>query len=248
MKRVAWSILFGGILLAPALLAADAKPTFFEEAAAKYKAGDFKAASVALQNLMHSGRESGPVLYNLGNAALKSGEKGLALVYYLRALEASPRDKDLRWNLHILKGSLADKIEDKSYFVVSAAREALGYIRSDEIMIAFSVCLALLTLIQAATAFKSGAWLGWLRVLCVTLLIVSGSLLSLKHWETRDPQAVVLDKETYAYYGPSDSETKAFLLHEGASGRVMDRSGDWIYLSLGDKKTGWVRKTSCEIV
>ena len=48
---------------------------------------------------------------NLGNAALKLGQKGEAFLAYRRAERLIPRDKDLRWNTAVLKSALADRIE-----------------------------------------------------------------------------------------------------------------------------------------
>ena len=49
-------------------------------------------------------------------------------------------------------------------------------------------------------------------------------------------------------YGPSEKETKAFVLHEGALARVIDQTDEWYYIFLQDKNNGWVLKKSCEIV
>jgi SH3-like domain-containing protein len=64
----------------------------------------------------------------------------------------------------------------------------------------------------------------------------------------REPAAVVLEKEVYAHYGPSERETKAFLLREGVEVKLLDESKGWLYVSLGEKNPGWVPKASCEVV
>lgn len=239
-----------GLSWAAALPAANSPSSLLAEANAKYKAGDFKAAVAAYQNLLTTQGETGPLLYNLGNASLRTGEKGQAMVYYLRALEASPRDKDLRWNIQVLRGSLVDRIEDKGHFALSAAREAIGYLRSDELRNSFTVLVGLLVLLGLIGFFlrSAGGWLGVLKAVVTLALVVSASLLAFRYWQDRDPTAVVLEKEVYTHFGPSETESRAFALHEGAVGRVTDVSGDWIYLSLADKKTAWIRKNACEIV
>ena len=94
--------------------------------------------------------------------------------------------------------------------------------------------------VQALSAF--------LRPLALVLLVVSAVLLGAQWWDTKEPRVVVLDKEVNAYYGPSDSEAKAFVLHEGAEGKVLDASGDWLYITLKNKNTGWIRKSSSETI
>ncbi len=65
--------------------------------------------------------------------------------------------------------------------------------------------------------------------------------------EEHRPHAVVLDKEVTVRYGPAFSETKAFVLHEGAVVDVADESGDWLYVSFG-KNAGWLPKKTSEII
>ena len=227
-----------------------ADQSLFEQANSKYQAGDFKAAAAIYQKVVQTGQNTAAVYYDLGNATVKAGDKGQALVYYERALKAAPRDKDLLWNIHVLKGALKDKIEDDSFFVWAALREWLAQWTADEIALALSFFLAVAALWALVGLFLPPVRgrFSWIRTLSVSGIVLFGAVLAWKVWETKDPVAIVLDKETYAYYGPSDRETKAFLLHEGAQGKVQDISGDWIYLSLPNKKSGWIRKNSSEIV
>lgn len=248
MRTRAFLAIFALLFSAGTVLSAD--NPLFQQANAKYQAGDFKTASELYQKSVQTGHRTAAVYYNLGNTAVKLGEKGQALVYYERALKGAPRDKDLRWNIHILKESLPDKIDDNSYFVIAWAQELLGRAAADELAILLSALLFITLLLNGAyllfPAFKASS--GPLRAVGALMLVVTAMLFAWKIWETKDPRVVVLDKETYAYYGPSDTETKAFLLHEGASGKVTDATDDWVYLSLPNKKSGWIRKNSCETV
>jgi len=238
------------LLLAMTLPAMASEASLFDQANAKYQAADFKAASEIYQRSIQAGQATAAVYYNLGNAALKSGEKGQALVYYERALRVSPRDRDLRWNLRVLKEALPDKIDDDSYFVIAAARDLLGRLTADELAVLLSAILLIAALLKGSYLFFPvfKTWTAWLRTFGFFGLIVTSSLFAWKVWETKDPRVVILDKETYAYYGPSDRETKAFLLHEGASGKVTDTTNDWVFLTLPNKKSGWIRKNSCETI
>jgi tetratricopeptide (TPR) repeat protein len=229
---------------------AAAEPPLFQQANSKYQGGDFKGASEIYQKLIQTGPATAVLYYNLGNATLKSGEKGAALVYYERALKAAPRDKDIRWNLNVLKAALPDKIEDNSYFLIAGSRELMSYVTPDELAILLSALLAWVALLNSVYFFFPVfiSWTGWMRKLGLFGLGVVALLLAWKVWETKDPHVVVLDKEVYAFYGPSDRETKAFLLHEGALGKVTDTTDDWVYLTLPNKKSGWIRKNACETI
>ena len=241
----------GALFLLTASFVFAASSSLFTDANAKYQAGDFKSASELYRKLIDAKRPSSAMYYNLGNTALRLNQKGKALVYYERALKASPRDKDLRWNIQILRTTLTDRIEDLSSNPFYTPVERLVHrVTLDEPVMWFTGALAVLALLALLNYLFPAtlAWTGFFRttaVLCLTLFLI---LFAAQWFETKDPHAVILDKEVTAYYGPSDRETKAFVLHEGAEGKVLDESQDWLYLSLKNKNTGWIRKNSCEIV
>ena len=240
-----------GLLFVTTVVFAAVSPSLFTEANAKYRAGDFKAAAGLYHKIIDTGRASGAVYYNLGNTVLRLNQKGEALLYYERALKASPRDRDLIWNIQVLKSTLSDRIEDVSPNpLLTPVKKILHRATLDEISFLFSGALAVFTLLSLLGLLFPAArgFFGSLGTPAVFLMLVFGVSFGVKWFATKDPRAVVLDKEVTAYYGPSDKETKAFILHEGAEGKILDQSQDWVYISLKNKNTGWIRKNSCEII
>ncbi len=258
MKRSIYGLKIGFALLVYSLLSIDysldihaAEPSLFDQAAAKYKAADFRSAADLYQKQIQAGSGTSAVYYNLGNSVLRLGQKGMALVYYERALKANPRDKDARWNIQVLKSSLVDRIQEPAPNVIlEPIKNVLDHIKVDEIAIAFTVFLALFSIsaLLIVLLASSKNLLLSLRTLALVGLMVSGALFGWKVWLTKDARAVVQEKEVIARYGPSDQESKALVLHEGALGKVIDESGEWIYLQLANKNMGWIRKSACEII
>ena len=225
--------------------------TLFEQANEKYRAADFQSAADLYQKALRTSPATSAVYYNLGNTLLRLGRKGEALLYYKRALKVSPRDMDLQWNIRVLQSSLPDRIEESSLNLPSLLlRNVTDRWTLTEIGFLFTAALALLALLAlldyALPSLRAVS--GFLRPLAFVALLASAVLFGFQVWDTKDPTAVILDKEVSAYYGPSDKEAKAFVLHEGAEGRLLDSSGDWVYIALRNKNTGWIRKNSCEIV
>jgi tetratricopeptide (TPR) repeat protein len=97
------SLLILSALWASAAQAADTAPaspqTTFFHANALYKDGQYDAAVQEYEQLLQSGRTSGNLYFNLGNAYFKAGKKGKAIVNYERARRLIPGDPDLRANL-----------------------------------------------------------------------------------------------------------------------------------------------------
>ncbi len=247
MKKTAFVIFALLLLTAPVPAAGDA----FSEANAAYSRSDYKAAAEAYEKITTGGGATAAIYYNLGNARFRAGEKGKAMVAFERAHRLDPRDRDVEWNKAILKNALADRIEDPDENVfLSSLQKILEAVTVDEAAAAFGGVLVILFLLSAANfAFHhSRALTTGVSGLFVFLLVVAAGVFYFKWADAAVPHVVVLDREVAARYGPSDKETKAFVLHEGAEARVADETGDWFYISLKNKTLGWVPKKSCEIV
>ena len=65
-----------------------------------YNTGKYKDAVKKLSHIAEKGVVNGKLYYNLGNAYLKSGDVGRAILWYERALKLMPHDPDLRFNIN----------------------------------------------------------------------------------------------------------------------------------------------------
>ena len=223
----------------------------FEAANAKYSHGDYQEAVSLYEKMIASGKGTAAVYYNLGNAAFRAEDKGKALVAYERAHGLSPRDRDVEWNKAILKSALSDRIEDSDDNVfISSVQRLLEWVTVDETALVLSLMLAVLFLISALNFFshKSKSLTSGIGGFFVLILVLSAAVFYFKWLTVKDRHVVVLDKEVTARYGPSDKETKAFVLHEGAEAKILDRTDGWYYVVLQNKSTGWLSKKSCEII
>lgn len=250
LQKDLFVLALAALILAPSVLFA-AEPLSFPEANLKYQAGDFEAAAVGYEKAIASGRASGAVYYNLGNARFRLGEKGKALLAYERALKKMPRDKDLRWNLVVLQSTIPDHIEPSPENALPTTLLTLaGYITTGESAALLTLFLALWFLAALLGFVAPGAvfWAKLARPFILICLAASAGLFAFKWSDTRDPRVVILQKEVYARYGPSEKETKAFLLHEGAQAALQDESKDWVYIALPNKNAGWIPKRSCEVI
>jgi len=78
----------------------EADPShLFLQAGQAYKDGAFERAAAVYEKLLAQGIVNGSMFYNLGNAYLKAGKIGKALVNYRRAEMFMPRNEDLQVNI-----------------------------------------------------------------------------------------------------------------------------------------------------
>lgn len=66
-------------------------------------AGHIDQAGVIYQQLLDQGVQDAAVFYNLGNAAMLSGDPSRALALYEQAADLKPRDGDIRHNLALAR-------------------------------------------------------------------------------------------------------------------------------------------------
>lgn len=239
------------LLLSLFLTAPSFAATPFDEANLKYQAGDFKAAASLYEKIIQDGQATPAAYYNLGNANFRIGRKGKAVLAYERALRELPRDEDLQWNLNVLKSVLPDRIEAKDESLTHYwLRLAAGTVTMDEMSLGLTAVLALWLGVTLLAFFYAGFRPTGRGIQTLLFLILAGTtaLFAFKWVETRDPRVVILDKEVYSRNGPSERETKAFLLHEGAEAKVLDESKEWLYVTLKNKNSGWIQKKTCEVI
>lgn len=240
-------ILFGTL----ASIAWADTPTRFIEANASYKGRDFKNAALAYEELAAAGHTTPALYYDLGNSYLRLGKKGKAIVAYERALRAAPRDPDVRWNLDVVKSGLPDRIEEPyGDLILMKVNEALAYVSVNEAAWAFTLSLGVIALLMGLALLAPGAraWTRGLISFAVLFAVFAAGVFAFEVWKEKDALAVLLDREVVVRYGPSENESKAFLLHEGAEARVTDSTDDWFFIRLANGHSGWVPKRACEIV
>jgi tetratricopeptide (TPR) repeat protein len=249
-------IIFIGLLLASIwiglsadLFAGDLSP--FAEANSKYQSGDFKEALSLYEGSLQASKETSALDYNLGNTHFRLGHKGKALIYYERALRISPRDPDVLWNIQIVKTAVADRIDRQNdNLIIVWIRGIVDQMTVNEVSMIVSLFLFFWVLISVA-AFIAPVIKPFTRGLGILILccfLIACVLFGFKWIECKDPHLIVLDKEAVARYGPSDRETKAFTLHEGAEAKIVDESKDWFCIQLPDGNSGWIPRKSCEII
>ncbi len=229
----------------------EAQAADFKEANARYDAGEYAQAVGLYQQALEKDGPSTALVYNIGNAYYRLGERARSLAYYERALALSPRDPDIRWNADILKSVFVDRIDDANEFIlITGVKQRVGYLSFDEISLAISLCLFLYFGVSVVAYFwpRPSFVRRTAKSMLGILFIVLAGMALVKWWEVKDPRVVVTDKEIYARHGPSSKEPKAALLHEGAQGRVVDTSRDWVYVMLANRSGGWIPRSACEII
>lgn len=225
--------------------------TIFYEANRCYKNGNYKKAIDLYEKLLKEGLESGPLYYNLGNAYFKTGQKGKAILNYLRAERIMPRDPDLRSNLSYARSLIKGRqIASEDSWLLSRLEKLCGYLTLDEVTVLISI-FYLATFIMLILSVLNRKWRQSLRYfiissLCLFIIFLVVFIVQI-HTELQILSVVIVDK-TAARFEPSKDATIYYHLYEGQVVRIIKESGPWYQIKRPDGKSGWVPKADIELL
>lgn len=242
----------------------------FVEANRLYESGEFEKAAQRYRELVEADADDATVYYNLGNASYKMNRLGEAVLYYERALRLTPRDRDLRENLQLVRSQLQDRqfVSDRNRMLRSIvvlhdrlnAREmfafaSAAYLASCALGILFILRNTrwVSSLYRRVSVLSPGRLFGLsmsqdiLVALSVTLiLLLSGGISTYAKIE-RDVarlEAIVLVSEIPVFSGPSDESTLQFRVHEGTKVDIVEVRASWARIRLPGGLSGWVAADS----
>lgn len=233
------------------------KPTSAERETFKrgnvaYESGDFDGAVTAYGQLVAAGLGGLELDYNLGNAFLKQGRVGPAILHYRRALRANPQDSDARANLDYARR----RTQDARPLDLPDPWPWLTAIRPGADR---SAVLYLLALNVAALAFAfvrvARDPLAVLRPLFGISLAAALLMALVFFWELRTEtgrkEGVVFSEVAEVRTGPGDSYTIAFQVHEGTEVALGQSTNGWTEISVAGPENdlkGWVAPGAVEAI
>lgn len=222
----------------------------FRQGNAFYEAGDYPKAVQEYSKIVAAGMVSGPLYYNLGNACLKTGDLGHAMLYYRRAKRLMPRDADLSANYNyaraMIKGNLP---EERGLWAWTPLRSYNSRFTVNELTLLSSVFyIAAVALLIAFLYFPALSRYLLPAVSVLFILALLNSTVTAYSARAIGKLAVVTAGEAESKFGPFDSATKFFTLYEGMGVRVLRCDNDWCKVRRSDGKVGWVRRGAVEII
>ncbi|MBF0228145.1 MAG: BatD family protein [Desulfamplus sp.] len=237
--------------------------TLFLEGVKAYHNGDFQTAadkflSIAQGKAIDSGSNGydktqtkgikNPYLYyNLGNAYIKAGDVGRAILWYERAKKEIPLDPDLRFNLDYARGFVTDLNENfdiseliffwKDYF----PRQIIQYV---------AIALSFIFFIYSGVrGFKRKKIFTPAGVIIFLALVFAGCTSFYLYYSNHfNKCAIVVSKEASVRSGNSKDATQLFILHSGTKVRVEEIKDNYLKILFSKDKIGWVSVADAEII
>ena len=242
MKRLAWFLLIA-LWLVPAVCMGAETTKIFQEANTSYRTGDYTKAAELYESLIEQEPRVTAFYYDLANTYVRLGKLSRAILNYEKALRLDPRNGDIRENLRYTRGLLEYRVEDTRNWYLKATEVVLKYATEREV---YAVVLAVLFIFLAGGIlfFLNGRgvfWNPWQQFVFIVLLLAALVAFGKQVQSNMIRDAIVMQKECEARYGPSEHDQVAFRMGEGIKVFVMDRREDWSRVLLTNGESGWVK-------
>lgn len=232
-------------LVAEGAMAAEA-PADFNAANKLYAEGKFAAAATAYASMIEAGAVAPALYFNRGNAEFKSGNLGRAIAAYRRAALLAPRDAEVRANLDFVRGQVQGPTLRESRWVAwintltlnewtAVAATALWLMFA--LLIAAQIRPALRTLLRSFTRTA---------VILVIVSATGAGVDAAMHFSSQT--VVVIVPDATARSGPFDEAQGAFAAHNGAELSVLDGRDNWLQVTDGSGRIGWLPRRQVEVL
>ena len=243
---------FSFVLMILMLMPLSANAITKQNADDEYAKGNYQQAIKDYQEILKAGVSS-EIYYNLGNAYYRTDNITQALLAYERALQLSPGDNDIRFNLQYARSKTIDKITPETeMFFVTWYHSLVNFTSVDRWANTAIVSIVMALLLILVFLFAPQMWArksGFYGSVVFLLLFAFANLFAFqqKHELETKQGAIVIAPTVNVKKTPAASGTDVFVIHEGTRVDITDRGmKQWRGVKLADGREGWLKTSQIE--
>jgi tetratricopeptide (TPR) repeat protein len=250
MKGFKYFLLVGLLILSSVRItgAGESARTFLD-GIKDYKENRFAEAAAAFSRVADEGIINGKLFYNLGNAYLKNGDIGNAMLWYERSLKLLPHDPDLKFNYEYAQSLTKDEKGDKDLPLVRILffwKYLLSQAQIQWAAIIFNLIFWSLMAIRVTRRKFRFQTIGHV-ILALGLIFTLTAVYN--DYETNFiKEAVILPAKVSIRSGLTDDATELFVLHAGAKVKIDKEKDDYIRIAFSEGKIGWIKKSDAGVI
>lgn len=226
------------------------EPAAFTQANRLMVRGENHKALREYQGLLRKGLRRSELHCNLGNALLRDGHPGWAVVYYEKGLLLAPADSQIQKNewVALRRGAPGPAASQRAPVdlrdQLAAWCDGAAAVAMSMLLISCGlICLAATRLFPAANPTLM-AWAKGISGSFGTLFLLStGTLLSRSY----PGQAIVLSR-ALGRTGPSERAAKAAQFYLGEKVEIENQFQGWVKVKRGNGEEGWLTGTGVALV
>ena len=235
------SFIFTALLIFSSIQPAESSDYLNEVVRANnlYTEKKYSESAQVYESLVNKGERNGHLYYNLGNAYIRMGKTGHAILNYLKALKWIPGNENLHANLKFAIQQTQDKTELPPPGTLNVLFFWVNDFNINELIyfamflnFTFWICMALWIYFPALKIARNAL---------LFLLLLSFASIGVKIKNESDIQiGVVLANSLEVKSGRAADAITLFQLHEGALITVTDKHDNWLEVRINEKQKGWV--------
>ncbi len=224
----------------------------YDQGLEAYLSGDYETAVEAFLRAEKSGKTSGELLYNTGNAYFRLNNLGKAVLYYERARRLVPTDDLLIHSARIARRKTMNRFNQiprpvwSKWWAALVARLGPGW------MFFVGLCFYLTAILFLGFRIWTKSKNDWLRrgfVLCFLAAIpLVLAAFKASRDQSNDLTAVVLQTRVGLRDSPSPSGSVETTVFEGLVVEIVNQSEGWVEIRLPDGSMGWINANAIEEV
>lgn len=230
---------------------AQSPEEIFKLANEQYDAKSYDSAFALYQQIEDQELVSAELFQNMGTAAYKMEAVPESIYYFEKALKLDPGNDDLEHNLDLAKARITDKSDqDSSYGILGWISASIG--NTADFWATFAVIFALIGGIFLSITLFQDTFKKYLRIAGIVCWILTGLT-----WSFAAIQNSVISQQNYAILfepslnvmnEPSAESSIAFVLHEGSKVEILGGNENWLKISFGKDKIGWIPRTAAKVI
>ena len=200
--------------------------SIFLEANKLYEEGNFLEANNLYKNIASSNIISKDLYFNIASSYGELGSNGHAILWYERALNISPFDKEIKNNIELFNpNSSLNPIKNKSNLII------IFYLTLFLFILFFTILIILF--IKKRKIYYS---LIILSVLFIVPALISYNLINANY--------LIVVSRTNLYRGESERTEIISVIGEGEKFRILEEYSNWYHVKGSFK--GWINKSFAE--
>jgi tetratricopeptide (TPR) repeat protein len=214
-----------------------------------YRDGDFEKAKSLYMLLAEQNPQNPYYNYNLANCYYKTGKMGKAVLYYLRAFNLLPRDKNIRENLSMVLSINGENLVPRG--VPHILHKMYFYFSIYELKGFFWLFFWVWAILMAAYLIYFNGKRFLKQLLVVTALFAGffGLWAGTRHLSRAENLAVITAFSADIKSGPADSFNLLATIGEGNLVFITTQKDSWYGIIVKENALkGWIKKDSLEKV
>ncbi|MFH1414828.1 MAG: BatD family protein [Elusimicrobiota bacterium] len=237
MKSLIWIAVF--LLSASGMLEAG---DLFSKAADYYSKGDYERASALyIESLDKEGPYEG-TMYNLANAYWRMDKPGYARLYWERALQLNPANRDAAYNIGLMSSRLGENMEEDEDLFGRLSDMAGAVTDINRMILAVSVFGWFFMFSFLAYYWQRREWKLWAGMVSGVIFIMIFGVAYLRVRDVTSDDKAIAVNEAVIYHSPGEESAGQGTVPEGSKVKILGSKEEWTEVGIAARNIKfWIK-------